>query len=70
MRKPRNRVRAARRGLRERPGSRVPGVAGVAGHTGLTESEVTTGPEALDSYSNLFLDADPAGEGGALTDSL
>ncbi|MFD8674975.1 SigB/SigF/SigG family RNA polymerase sigma factor [Streptomyces seoulensis] len=66
----RNRVRVARRDLTDRPGGQTPSVAGIAGHTGLTEAEVTTGLEALDSYSTLSLDADPAGEGGALTDSL
>ncbi len=66
----RNRVRVARRDLTERPGSRAPSVAGIAGHTGLTEAEVTTGLEALDSYRTLSLDADPAGEGSTLTDSL
>ncbi|MFD8300185.1 SigB/SigF/SigG family RNA polymerase sigma factor [Streptomyces bauhiniae] len=66
----RNQVRVARRDLTERPGSRAPSVAGIAGHTGLTEAEVATGLEALDSYSTLSLDAEPAGEGGTLTDSL
>ncbi|MFG3044272.1 SigB/SigF/SigG family RNA polymerase sigma factor [Streptomyces sp. NPDC048241] len=66
----RNQVRVARRDLTERPGSATPTVAGIAGHTGLTEEEVTTGLEALDSYRTLSLDAEPAADSGALADTL
>ncbi|GHF34065.1 SigB/SigF/SigG family RNA polymerase sigma factor [Streptomyces griseoluteus] len=66
----RKRVRVARRDLTDRPGGQAPSVAGIAGHTGLTEAEVTAGLEALDSYTTLSLDAQPAGEGSTLTDSL
>ncbi|MGW3340270.1 SigB/SigF/SigG family RNA polymerase sigma factor [Streptomyces sp. NPDC001009] len=66
----RNQVRAARRDLVQRPGGATPTVAGIAGHTGLTEEEVTTGLGALDSYRTFSLDAEPPGDGGNLTETL
>ncbi|MGW2787252.1 SigB/SigF/SigG family RNA polymerase sigma factor [Streptomyces populi] len=64
----RNRVRLARRELTQRPGSPEPGPAELAAHTGLTEEEVATGLEALESYSTVSLDF---GEDGAtLADTL
>jgi RNA polymerase sigma-B factor len=64
----RNRVRLARRELTQRPGSPEPGPAELAAHTGLTEEEVATGLEALESYSTVSLDF---GEDGVtLADTL
>jgi RNA polymerase sigma-B factor len=53
----RNKVRVARRELMQSPGSPEPSAADVARHTGLTEEEVGTGMEALESFSTLSLDA-------------
>lgn len=53
----RNQVRLARRELTQRPGSPQPTPADIAAGTGLTEDEVATGLEALESYSTLSLDA-------------
>ncbi|MGC4998294.1 SigB/SigF/SigG family RNA polymerase sigma factor [Streptomyces sp. DT195] len=66
----RNQVRVARRDLVQRPGGATPTVAGIAGHTGLTEEEVTTGLTALDSYRTISLDAEPPGDGGTLAETL
>ncbi|MFF7749404.1 SigB/SigF/SigG family RNA polymerase sigma factor [Streptomyces sp. NPDC007971] len=68
----RNRVRVARRELTQHPGTPEPGVADLAARTGLTEEEVATGLEALDSFSTLSLDAETAtGEDGwSLADML
>ncbi|MEV7130197.1 SigB/SigF/SigG family RNA polymerase sigma factor [Streptomyces sp. NPDC093260] len=68
----RNKVRVARRELTQNPGSPEPSVAAVAAHTGLTEEEVNTGMEALDSFSTLSLDAEMStGEDGySLADTL
>ncbi|MFI1167439.1 SigB/SigF/SigG family RNA polymerase sigma factor [Streptomyces sp. NPDC020801] len=59
----RNRVRVARRELTQNPGSAEPSIADLAAHTGLTEEEVNTGMEALDSFSTLSLDAEMSGDG-------
>ncbi|MGW2639957.1 RNA polymerase sigma factor SigF [Streptomyces sp. NPDC001348] len=68
----RNRVRVARRELTQNPGSPEPSVADLAAHTGLTEDEVNTGLEALESFSTLSLDAElSAGDDGySLADTL
>ncbi|MFF4492280.1 SigB/SigF/SigG family RNA polymerase sigma factor [Streptomyces sp. NPDC001544] len=68
----RNRVRVARRELTQNPGSPEPSVADLAAHTGLTEEEVNTGLEALESFSTLSLDAElSAGDDGySLADTL
>ncbi|PZH15570.1 B/F/G family RNA polymerase sigma-70 factor [Streptomyces sp. NTH33] len=67
----RNKVRVARRELTQNPGSPEPSVAAIAAHTGLTEEEVNTGMEALDSFSTLSLDAEMStGDGYSLVDTL
>ncbi|MFH8342208.1 SigB/SigF/SigG family RNA polymerase sigma factor [Streptomyces sp. AM6-12] len=68
----RNRVRVARRELTQSPGSPEPTVAAIAAHTGLTEDEVASGLEALESFSTLSLDAELAGgdDGYSLADTL
>jgi RNA polymerase sigma-B factor len=68
----RNKVRLARRELTQTPGSPEPTAADIAAHTGLTEDEVNTGLEALDSFSTLSLDAELSGdeEGYSLADTL
>ncbi|MEV6318150.1 SigB/SigF/SigG family RNA polymerase sigma factor [Streptomyces sp. NPDC051776] len=68
----RNRVRTAHRELSHSLDGRGPGVEELAEHTGLTEDEVRTGLEALDSFSTLSLDAQTAGseDGFALMDVL
>ncbi|MGW3131516.1 sigma-70 family RNA polymerase sigma factor, partial [Streptomyces sp. NPDC001123] len=68
----RNRVRVARRELTQNPGSGEPALADLAAHTGLTEEEVSTGLEALESFSTLSLDAELSmGEDGySLADTL
>ncbi|EFF88248.1 RNA polymerase sigma factor [Streptomyces sp. e14] len=68
----RNKVRVARRELTQNPGSPEPSVAAVAAHTGLTEDEVNTGMEALDSFSTLSLDAEMStgADGYSLADTL
>ncbi|MEU0075007.1 SigB/SigF/SigG family RNA polymerase sigma factor [Streptomyces sp. NPDC006332] len=68
----RNKVRVARRELTQNPGSPEPSTADLAAHTGLTEDEVATGMEALESFSTLSLDAElSAGEDGySLADTL
>ncbi|MEI7031733.1 SigB/SigF/SigG family RNA polymerase sigma factor [Streptomyces pratensis] len=60
----RNRVRAARRELAQDPGGRAPTCAEIASRTGLVEEDVLLGLEALESYSALSLDAEPAGADG------
>ncbi|MFJ8794463.1 SigB/SigF/SigG family RNA polymerase sigma factor [Streptomyces sp. NPDC102462] len=60
----RNRVRLARRELTQHPGATEPSVTDIARHTGLTEEEVGAGLEALESFSTLSLDAEPAPDGG------
>ncbi|MFF4272165.1 SigB/SigF/SigG family RNA polymerase sigma factor [Streptomyces sp. NPDC001536] len=68
----RNKVRVARRELTQTPGGAEPTVADVAAHTGLTEDEVTTGMEALESFSALSLDAELSSDddGYSLADTL
>ncbi|WP_223291085.1 SigB/SigF/SigG family RNA polymerase sigma factor [Streptomyces avicenniae] len=68
----RNRVRAAARQLTYRLDDRGPSVEQIAEHTGLTEDEVRTGLEALESYSTLSLNADLPGSDGdySLLDTL
>ncbi|KKD02883.1 SigB/SigF/SigG family RNA polymerase sigma factor [Streptomyces sp. WM6386] len=68
----RNKVRVARRELTQTPGSAEPTVADLAAHTGLTEDEVATGLEALESFSTLSLDAELSSDedGYSLADTL
>ncbi|EYT79424.1 MULTISPECIES: SigB/SigF/SigG family RNA polymerase sigma factor [unclassified Streptomyces] len=68
----RNKVRVARRELTQNPGSPEPTLAAVAAHTGLTEEEVSTGMEALESFSTLSLDAEMSSgaDGYSLADTL
>ncbi|KOV25394.1 RNA polymerase sigma factor, partial [Streptomyces sp. XY413] len=68
----RNKVRVARRELTQTPGSAEPTVADLAAHTGLTEDEVATGLEALESFSTLSLDAELSSDedGYSLPDTL
>ncbi|MFD7407196.1 SigB/SigF/SigG family RNA polymerase sigma factor [Streptomyces sp. NPDC059866] len=68
----RNKVRVARRELAQSPGSPEPTVADIAAHSGLTEDEVSTGVEALESFSTLSLDAELStdDEGYSLADTL
>ncbi|MDT0266458.1 SigB/SigF/SigG family RNA polymerase sigma factor [Streptomyces sp. DSM 44915] len=68
----RNRVRASARQLSFRLDDRGPSVAQLAEHSGLTEDEVRTGLEALDSYSTLSLNAELPGADGdySLLDTL
>ncbi|MFD0433054.1 B/F/G family RNA polymerase sigma-70 factor [Streptomyces sp. WAC 01325] len=67
----RNKVRVARRDLTTSDGSN-PSVAQIAAHTGLTEDEVNTGLEALDSFSTLSLDAEMSSseDGFSLADTI
>ncbi|MFH8483390.1 SigB/SigF/SigG family RNA polymerase sigma factor [Streptomyces sp. NPDC018055] len=60
----RNRVRTARRDLAQRLGGRAPTCAEIAAEAGLAEEDVLLGLEALESYSALSLDAEPAGADG------
>ena len=68
----RNKVRVARRELTQNPGAAEPTPAELAAHTGLTEEEVTTGLEALESFSTLSLDAELSADddGYSLADTL
>ncbi|MFR9757799.1 SigB/SigF/SigG family RNA polymerase sigma factor [Streptomyces sp. TR06-5] len=68
----RNKVRSSRRELGLAQEGRAPTVAEVAEHSGLTEEEVLTGLEALESYRTLSLDAELPGseDGYALVDTL
>ncbi|MBX9397296.1 SigB/SigF/SigG family RNA polymerase sigma factor [Streptomyces sp. TRM72054] len=68
----RNKVRLARRELTQNPGAPEPTVADMAAHTGLTEDEVSTGVEALESFSTLSLDAELSSDddGYSLADTL
>ncbi|CAM5459633.1 SigB/SigF/SigG family RNA polymerase sigma factor [Streptomyces californicus] len=56
----RNRVRVARRELAQTSSGRAPTCAEISSATGLAEEDVVLGLEALDSYSALSLDAEPA----------
>ncbi|MYX12269.1 SigB/SigF/SigG family RNA polymerase sigma factor [Streptomyces sp. SID8374] len=62
----RNRVRTARRDLAQRLGGRAPTCAEIATEAGLAEEDVLLGLEALESYSALSLDAEPAGADGGV----
>ncbi|MFT9667584.1 RNA polymerase sigma factor SigF [Streptomyces rhizosphaericola] len=68
----RNQVRTARRDLAQRLGGRAPTCAEIAAEANLPEEDVLLGLEALESYSALSLDAEPAGADGgtALADRL
>ena len=68
----RNRVRVARRELSQRPGAAEPTLAEIAAHARLTEDEVNTGLEALESFSALSLDAGAGAsdDGYSLGDTL
>ena len=68
----RNKVRVARRELTQTPGTPEPSAADIAAHTGLTEDEVNSGLEALESFSTLSLDAELSGDddGYSLADTL
>ncbi|GGT28833.1 SigB/SigF/SigG family RNA polymerase sigma factor [Streptomyces chromofuscus] len=68
----RNKVRVARRELAQTPGAPEPTAADIAAHTGLTEDEVATGVEALESFSTLSLDAELSSDddGYSLADTL
>ncbi|MGC4909954.1 SigB/SigF/SigG family RNA polymerase sigma factor [Streptomyces cyaneofuscatus] len=63
----RNQVRTARRDLAQRLGGRAPTCAEIAAEAGLSEEDVLLGLEALESYSALSLDAEPAGVDGGIT---
>ncbi|MEW1613705.1 MULTISPECIES: SigB/SigF/SigG family RNA polymerase sigma factor [unclassified Streptomyces] len=60
----RNQVRTARRDLVQPLGGRAPTCAEIAAAAGLPEEDVLLGLEALESYSALSLDAEPAGADG------
>lgn len=68
----RNRVRVAHHELCHSLDNRRPDVKALAAHARLSEGEVRTGLEALDSYAVLSLDAELAsqGEGYSLLDVL
>ncbi len=68
----RNKVRIARRDLAESAAGANPSVAEIAVHTGLTEEEVNTGLEALESFSTLSLDAEMSSsdDGFSLADTI
>ncbi|MFE2830887.1 SigB/SigF/SigG family RNA polymerase sigma factor [Streptomyces mirabilis] len=68
----RNRVRAALKDLSQTMQGQRPTVAEIAAYAHLSEDEVRTGLEALDSFSALSLDAElPGGDDGyALNDAL
>ncbi|MFE3471441.1 RNA polymerase sigma factor SigF [Streptomyces bacillaris] len=68
----RNQVRTARRDLAQRLGGRAPTCAEIAAEANLSEEDVLLGLEALESYSALSLDAEPAGvdSGATLADRL
>ncbi|MFE7459662.1 SigB/SigF/SigG family RNA polymerase sigma factor [Streptomyces sp. NPDC057554] len=63
----RNQVRTARRDLAQRLGGRAPTCAEIAAEATLCEEDVLLGLEALESYSALSLDAEPAGADGGTT---
>lgn len=68
----RNQVRAACRELSPTLEDRVPDVAEIAEHTGLSTADVRLGMQALDSYTALSLDAELSGteDGYSLIDTL
>ncbi|MEU6819224.1 SigB/SigF/SigG family RNA polymerase sigma factor [Streptomyces atriruber] len=70
----RNKVRVARRELRDMPGGGPePATADIAAHAGLTEDEVRDGMQAMEGYSALSLDAEISSadaDGFSLADTL
>ncbi|GGX75970.1 RNA polymerase sigma factor SigF [Streptomyces minutiscleroticus] len=68
----RNRVRAAGKELSQTISGRAPTVAEIAAYAQMTEDDVRTGLEALDSFAALSLDAELPGsdDGYALGDAL
>ncbi|MER6242817.1 RNA polymerase sigma factor SigF [Streptomyces griseorubiginosus] len=68
----RNRVRCAVQDLSQTIPGRGPTVAEIAGHASMTEDEVLTGLEALESFTALSLDAELPGseDGYSLADAL
>ncbi|MFE1437482.1 SigB/SigF/SigG family RNA polymerase sigma factor [Streptomyces sp. NPDC058739] len=67
----RNKVRRAVQELNATTPGGVPTVAGIVRHTGLTDDEVRTGLDALDSFSALSLDAElPGTDGYTLGDAI
>jgi RNA polymerase sigma-B factor len=69
----RNKVRAARRDIMNRPGHAGEATTDeIAAHTGLSQDEVRDGLEALESYRSLSLDAEngPSEDGPSLADTL
>jgi RNA polymerase sigma-B factor len=68
----RNRVRFACQDLSQTIPGRAPTTAEIAEHTGMSEEEVRTGLDAIDSFTALSLDAELPGseDGYALRDTL
>ncbi|MEV3857252.1 RNA polymerase sigma factor SigF [Streptomyces sp. NPDC050095] len=68
----RNRVRFAQHELSQSIPGRAPTLAEIAAHANMTEDEVRTGLEALDSFTALSLDAELPGsdDGYSLADAL
>ncbi|UNT00582.1 SigB/SigF/SigG family RNA polymerase sigma factor [Streptomyces tubbatahanensis] len=68
----RNKVRAAVRELTTAADDHMPSAERIAEHTGLTQEEVATGLEAMDSFRSLSLDAATTGsdDGFSLADTL
>ncbi|MEV4784169.1 RNA polymerase sigma factor SigF [Streptomyces tuirus] len=68
----RNRVRSAGQDLSQTISGRRPTVAEIAAHTNLSEEDVRTGQEALESFTALSLDAELPGseDGYSLSDAL
>ncbi|MEV8565409.1 SigB/SigF/SigG family RNA polymerase sigma factor [Streptomyces sp. NPDC051322] len=62
----RNTVRAARKEL-QASGSREPTIEQIAAHTGLSQDDVRSGLEALDSFTALSLDAELLGTDGGFS---
>ncbi|WP_217206893.1 RNA polymerase sigma factor SigF [Streptomyces sp. AC550_RSS872] len=68
----RNKVRIARRDLTDHAGGANPSATEIAAHAGLTEDEVNTGLEAMESFSTLSLDAEMSAsdDGFSLADTI
>ncbi|NEB76522.1 RNA polymerase sigma factor SigF [Streptomyces sp. SID14478] len=68
----RNRVRFAQQELSQTISGRTPTLAEIAEHANMTEAEVRTGLDALDSFTALSLDAELPGsdDGYSLSDAL
>jgi RNA polymerase sigma-B factor len=68
----RNRVRFAAQELSQTPPGHGPAVAEIAAHAGMSEEDVRTGLEALESFTALSLDAELPGseDGYSLGDAL